>query len=148
MSNYYKQNKKINVGDFFIWDNVRESGDINMADVRGVSDLSGLDVEKCRYILRNYKILWQTYKAKGQRGFLIDEYNDPDPVADWHLATEGYLTHEEGEYYFTDVEYQNKEKLSEKQVKKQFFEFDDVMARFRNKSKAFSAILDKYGEPH
>ena len=144
----YAQDKKISVADFFIWDNVRESGAINMANVRGVSDLSGLDVKKCRYILRNYKILWQTYKAEGQRGFFINEYNDPDPIDDWNVAEEGYLTLQEGKYYFTDVEYQNKQELSEKQVKRQFFEFDDVMARFRNKSKAFSAILDKYGEPN
>lgn len=146
MSNYYKQNNKINAGDFFIWDNVRESGVINMADVRGVSALSGIDVEKCRYILRNYKLLWQTYKAKGQRGFLIDKRKNPDPINDWHLAVEGYLTHYEGKYYFTDVEYQNEQELSEKQFKKQFFEFDDVMERFKDKSKAFSAILKKYGE--
>ena len=86
--------------------------------------------------------------AAGQRGFLIDEYNDPDPVEDWHLAQEGYLEHYEGKYYFTDTEHQEKQELSEAQVKTQFFEFDDVMSRFRNKSAAFSDILDKYGEPN
>lgn len=61
MSSYNAQDSNISKEDFNAWESVRVGGLVNMADTWGVSSLSGLSVEKCRYILRNYVDLMNKY---------------------------------------------------------------------------------------
>lgn len=52
---------KISKEDFEAYEEVRNSGRINMLDVGVVSTLSGLDTYKIKYIIHNYDELMKQY---------------------------------------------------------------------------------------
>ena len=61
---HWDLDSNITPGDFVLWERVRLSGKANMANVYYVSQLSGLSIEKCRYIFRNCEDLMKKFAAE------------------------------------------------------------------------------------
>lgn len=62
---HFDLDSNITAGDFILWERVRASGKANMANVHYVSQLSGVSIEKCRYIFRNYSELKDKFSEAG-----------------------------------------------------------------------------------